>query len=69
MVDTENTHLLCKGKYYCTADLLLDWLEFCCFAYIELDKDLQVWSNPNQSNRRWAVQLYFPLQRKWVLFG
>ena len=21
----ENTHLLCKGKYHCTADLLFDW--------------------------------------------
>ena len=24
----ENTHLLCKGKYHCTADLLFDWFGF-----------------------------------------
>ena len=24
----ENTHLLCKGKYRCTADLLFDWFGF-----------------------------------------
>ena len=49
------------------ADLLFDWLGFSCFAYVKLDRDLQVWLNPNQSNRRYAVQLYFPLQSKWVL--
>ena len=27
----ENTHLLCKGKYQCTADLLFDWFGFSCF--------------------------------------
>ena len=27
-VHTENTHLLCKGKYHCTAELLFDWLVF-----------------------------------------
>ena len=25
---SENTYLLCKGKYHCTADLLFDWFEF-----------------------------------------
>ena len=25
---SENTHLLCKGKYHCMADLLFDWLGF-----------------------------------------
>ena len=40
---------------HCTADLLFDWLGFSCFACVELERDLQVWSNPNQSNR-WAVQ-------------
>ena len=25
MLIPENTHLLCKGKYNCTADLLFDW--------------------------------------------
>ena len=49
------------------ADLLFDWIGFSGFAYVKLDRDLQVWLNPNQSNRRYAVQLYFPLQSKWVL--
>ena len=50
----ENTHLLRKGKYHCMTDLLFDWLGFSCFAYIELDRGIQVWSNLNQSNRRSA---------------
>ena len=44
----ENTHLLCKGKYHWMADLLFDRLGFSCFAFVELDIDLQVRSNPNQ---------------------
>ena len=40
--------LTLKGKYHCIADLLFDWLEF--------SFTLQVWSNPNQSNRRSAVE-------------
>ena len=52
----ENIHLLCKGKYHCMTDLLFDWLGFSYFAYVDLDRDLQVWSNPNQSNRRSAKQ-------------
>jgi len=41
---------------------------FSCFAYVELDRDrdLQVWSNANQSNRRSAIQGYFLLHSKWV---
>ena len=31
----ENTYLLRKGKYHGMADLLFDWLEFNCFAYVE----------------------------------
>ena len=27
-VTPENTHLLCKGKYHCTTDLLFDWFGF-----------------------------------------
>ena len=50
MAWAENTYLLRKGKYHCTTDLLFDWLGFSCFAYVELDRDLQVWLNPNQSN-------------------
>ena len=26
--NAENTHLLCKGKYQCMADLLFDWFGF-----------------------------------------
>ena len=62
----KNTHLLCKGKYHCMADLLFDLLVLSCFAYVELDRDLQVWSNPNQSNWRSTVQWYFALRSKWV---
>ena len=51
----ENAHLLRKGKDHCTADRF----GFSCFAYVELDTDLEVWSNPNKSNRL-AVVLYFP---------
>ena len=32
----ENTHLLCKGKYHCTADLLFDWFGFSCFVELKL---------------------------------
>ena len=61
VLSPESTHLLLKGKYHCATDLLFDW-----FACVELDRDLKVWWNPNQSNRRSAVQRYFPLQSKWV---
>ena len=37
-------------------DLLFDRLGFGRFAFVELGRDLQVWSNPNQSNIRSAVQ-------------
>ena len=47
---SENTHLLLNGKYHCMADLLFDCLGFSCFASVELARDLQVWSNQNQSN-------------------
>ena len=59
VLSPESTHLLLKGKYHCATDLLFDW-----FACVELDRDLKVWWNPNQSNRRSAVQQYFPLQSK-----
>ena len=52
-----NTHLLCQGKYPCTADLLVFLFGLGYFAYVELAKDLLVSSN---SNRRSAVQWYFP---------
>ena len=63
-IQTENTHLLCKGKYHCTADLLFDQLGFgqrrkSVYSFVST-KQL----NPNQSNMRSAVQRYFPLQSK-----
>ena len=58
-IRAENTHL--KGKYHCTADLLFILFEFSCFAYVELATDLLVCLNQNQSNRRRAIQQYFPL--------
>ena len=45
--------------YQCMTDLLFYLFEFSCFVYIEFETDLLVWSNPNQSNRRPAVQWYF----------
>ena len=33
---TENTHLLRKGKYHCTADFLFDWFGFSCFVELKL---------------------------------
>ena len=33
-VGQENTHLLRKGKYHCTADLMFYWFGFSCFAYV-----------------------------------
>ena len=62
----ENTHLLCKGKYQFTAVLLFVWFRFSYFACVELETFLLVCLNPNQSNRRSAVQWYFPLQSNWV---
>ena len=58
----ENTHLLHKGKYHCTTDLLFDWFGFSCFVELKLQTDLLVWPNPNRSNRRSAVQWYFPFK-------
>ena len=48
------------------ADLLFDWLGFSYFGCVELDRHLQVWSNPHQSNGRSAIQRYFPLQSKYT---
>ena len=51
--------LLCKGKYRCTADLLLAW-----FIFNQTSKDF---ANSTESswiqtkNRRSAIQRYFPL--------
>ena len=35
-ISPENTHLLRKGKYHCTADLLFDWFGFSCFVELKL---------------------------------
>ena len=40
-----------------------------CFDYVYSTTDLLVQPNPNQSNRRSAVQLYFHLQSKWMFSG
>ena len=59
MEQPDNTHLIRKGKHHCMANLLFNWIGFSCFACVELDRDLQLWLNPNQSNRRSAIQFYF----------
>ena len=50
-------HLL-KEKYHWTADRLFDCFRFSCFAYVELTSDY--FFNPKLSNRRSALQWYFP---------
>ena len=50
---SQNPHLLCKGKYHYTAADLLFYLLTCrCFACVDLTKDLHVWLNPDLSNWR-----------------
>ena len=51
-----------RRKYHCAADHLFILFRFRYFAYVELASALLVWSNPNQSNRKSAVQWYFPLK-------
>ena len=68
-VQSKNTHLLHKGKYHCTADILLD-----CFGFDQTCKSLSNSTqtkqlNPSRSNRRSVVQWYFPLQSKLVFSG
>ena len=65
----ENSQLLHKGKYHCMAVLLFVLFGFRCFAYAEFVTYLIVWLNPNQSNRRLAVQWCFPYRRKWMFSG
>ena len=62
----ENTHLLCKGKYQCMANFLFDWFGF-DQTWKSLSNSTQVKQlKPNQSNRRSAVQWYFP---QWWVFS
>ena len=63
---SENTHLLCKGKYHCMTDPLFDWLGFGQTSKSVCSFNSTKQLNPNQSNRRSAVQWYFPLRSKWV---
>ena len=49
----ENTHFIRRGTQR-TGDLLFDWLASSCFAYVELDTNLQVWLNPNKSNKPYS---------------
>ena len=51
----ENTHLLCKEKYHCTADLLFDWFGFDQTSKYVVDTQANQ-LNQNHSNRRSAVQ-------------
>ena len=60
----ENTHLLCKGKYNCMADLLFVW-----FGFNQTCKSLSNSTWAKQSNRRSAVHWYFPVRCKWVFSG
>ena len=48
------------------ADLLFILFGFSCFAYVEIETALLVWSNPNQLKRGSAMQWYSPL---WWLFS
>ena len=65
----ENSLLLHKGKYQWMADVVFVLLGYSCFSHAKLVTYLLVWLNQNQSNRRSAVQWYFPLWSKWVLTG
>ena len=65
-IKSEITHLLRKGKFHCMVDLLFDWLGFGQTSKSVFSFNSTKQLNPNQSNRRSAVQWYFPLQSKWV---
>ena len=51
------------------ADLVFDWFGFAqtCKSLSNSTQTKKL--NPNQSNRRSAVQWYFPLRSKWVFSG
>ena len=57
---------LYKGKYHCKADLFY-LCGFRWFVYVELATELLGWLNPNESNKRTALQWYFHLRSKRVL--
>ena len=60
---SDNTHLPRKGKFHCKADLLFDWLGFSCFAYVELDRGLQGWSNPKPVKQEVSHTVILPLTK------
>ena len=60
----ENTHLLCKWKFHSMADLLLDWFDLNQIWKSVSNSTQAKQLNPKQSNRRSAIQWYFPLWSK-----
>ena len=62
---TKITYLLCKGKCLSLNSWPPVWLVG-CFVTSKWSTDLLVWLNPNQLNRRTALQLYFLLRSEWV---
>ena len=64
----ENTHLLRKGKYHCTADLLFDQLGFGQTSKSVHSFNSTKPMNTNQSNRRSVVSFsdISPYLKKWV---
>ena len=52
LAKSDNTHLLSKGKYHCSADLMLDWSGFNLTNKSVDNKQL----NPNQENRMSVIQ-------------
>ena len=65
----EDTHFLHKGKYHCMADIFFDWFGFeqICKSLSNSTQAKQL--NPNRSNRRPAIEWYFPLWSNWVYSG
>ena len=63
------SHLLCEGNDHCMADLLFDWFGFDQTCKSQSNSTQAKQLNPNQSNRRSAIQWNFPLQSKWVFSG
>ena len=59
----EDTNLFRKGKYHYMADLLFDLFGLSCSTYFKGTMDILVCLNPNQSDRRSAVQCYFSFMK------
>ena len=62
----ENTYLVGKSIAVPTVDLLFDWFGFRSLIKLIISKDLLVWLNPNQLNRRSAVQRKFYLYKALI---